>query len=686
MKNICGNCFSDLPDGVKVCQACGYSNDIDRNKYQQSLPPGTILNRRFILGKVLYQGAFDITYIANEYKKKRIVAIKEYFPLKLVKRNNNAVIPIAGQFDENVNYGKKCFLDEAKTLVKLKKIPNILKVYGSFEENNTVYCVMEYARGINLKNYIEHHGKVSCDEAKKLLFPIMDALSVVHTKGIVHNDVAPENIVLCEDNTVKLLNFGAARYSLGDKTRSLDTILRAGFAPREQYLLHGDKGPFTDVYSLAATYYFLITGQIPQNAIDRQYTDDIIPPSKLGVDISGEMEKAIYKALEVSADNRYQSMEDFKQALQSEDDLIINNGPEKNTSKKKKGKMIAIIGIPATAVIVAFLIILNAVIIPNTKYNEALELMESGNYADAMKSFRELGDYKSSESKLEECRIADLMESNMQSLSAGISHTVALKSDGSVVAVGDDSFNQCKIGEWEDIVSVAAGAVHTVGLKSDGTVLAIGNNKYGQCDVEEWTDIVGISTTGWHTVGLKSDGTVVAAGSNDSGECEVDKWEDIVAVSAGYYHTIGLKSDGTVVATGDNSDGQCNIGSWKDIVAISAGGWHTVGVKSDGTVVAVGLDTDGRCDVDNWKDIVDVSARDWFTVGLKSDGTVVATGDNSEGQCDVYKWEDIVAVSAGKLHTVGLKSDGTAVAVGINDEGQCNISSWKNIKLQKNQS
>ena len=244
-------------------------------------------------------------------------------------------------------------------------------------------------------------------------------------------------------------------------------------------------------------------------------------------------------------------------------------------------------------------------------------------------------------------------------VSAGYAHTIGLKSDGTVMAVGDNTFNQCKVSDWTDIVAVASGRTYTIGLKSDGTVVATGG-----CKVSGWTDIVAISSGAHHAVGLKSDGTVVADGSNGFGQCKVSDWTDIVAVAAGVHHTVGLKSDGTVVAVGRNNDGECEVSGWTDIVAVAAGFWFTVGLKKDGTVVAVGVNTEGECDVSDWMDIVAVSAGFSHPVGLKSDGTVVAVGSNKYGQCKVSGWTNIVAVSAGGSHTIGLKKDGTVVAVG----------------------
>ncbi len=271
-----------------------------------------------------------------------------------------------------------------------------------------------------------------------------------------------------------------------------------------------------------------------------------------------------------------------------------------------------------------------------------------------------------------------------KTLSAGHFHLVGLKSNGTVMTVGDNPNGQCNVSSWKDIIAVSAAGYHTVGLKSDGTVVAVGNNEDGQCNVSGWTDIVAIAQENWHTVGLKSDGTVVAVGYNEDGQCNVSGWTDIVAIATGAYHTIGLKSDGTVVAVGDNSCGECNVSRWKDIIAISAYGFHTVGLKSDGTVVATGPNAEGECNVSDWKDIVAVATGDCHTIGLKTDGTVVAVGRNTEGECNVSAWKDIVAISAGSYHTIGLKSDGTVVTVGGDEWSQRDVSAWTDIRLPEN--
>ena len=311
-------------------------------------------------------------------------------------------------------------------------------------------------------------------------------------------------------------------------------------------------------------------------------------------------------------------------------------------------------------------------------YQAGLTLMDDGKYMQAMWAFSEL-DYRDSAEKAQAARTRYL--SAQPATISGDWHTVGLRSDGTVVAVGYNDDGQCDVSSLKDIVAIAAGNSHTVGLRTDGTVVAVGGNVYGDCNVSGWKDIVAIATGSWYTVGLRADGTVVAVGDNGYGQCDVSGWKDIVAIAAGDWNTVGLHADGTVVAVGPNNLGQCNVSDWKDIVAIAPGNSHTVGLRADGTVVAVGNNGCGECDVSGWKGIVAIAAGDSTTVGLRADGTVVAVGSNGFGECDVSGWKDIVAIAAGAYCTVGLRADGTMVAVGRNSSGQCDVSGWKNIRV-----
>ena len=387
---------------------------------------------------------------------------------------------------------------------------------------------------------------------------------------------------------------------------------------------------------------------------------------------------------------------------------------KKRTAKNRKiGIAVAIVAV----VVVAAVMVTTKVIIPNAKYNAAVELLNAGKYEESVAAFEAMGDYKDAKDRIPEAyyaqaesllsagkskeaivafwasdnykdardRVLPLWDeiAIRDTVAAGIFHTVGLKANGTVVAMGYNGEGQCDVDDWTDIVAISAVGYYTVGLKADGTVVAVGDNTDGQCEVSDWRDIVAISAGYGHTVGLKADGTVVAVGDYNYDQCEVFDWRDILAVSAGSLHTVGLKFDGTVVAVGDNEFGQCDVSDWTNVAAISAGYGHTVGLKSDGTVVAVGSNKYGQCNVTDWRDIVAVSAGTCHTVGLKADGTVVAVGDNSYDQCNVADWRNVVAISAGYWHTVGLKADGTVVAVGFNEFGQCDASGWTNIKVPK---
>ena len=314
-------------------------------------------------------------------------------------------------------------------------------------------------------------------------------------------------------------------------------------------------------------------------------------------------------------------------------------------------------------------------------YMEAEQLQAQGKTAEAAIAFGKIAGYKDARER--SLALWDTIAVRVP-LAAGWSHTAALKTDGTVIAVGDNDDGQCDVSDWTDIVAISARSSQTVGLKADGTVVAVGEGSHGtydKCAIFDWTDIVAISAGNDHIVGLKADGTVVATGRNWSGQCNVSDWTDIVAISAGGWYTVGLKADGTVLAVGDNSYGQCSVTDWTGIVAICTGVVETVGLKADGTAVAADDYGDLGRDLSGWTSVAAISAGLRYVVGLKADGTVVAAGDNYYGQCNVSDWTDIVAISAGNDYTIGLKTDGTVVAVGDNEYGQCDVSDWTDISV-----
>ncbi len=284
-----------------------------------ALPPNTILHGRYLVGAVLGHGGFGITYVAYDLKMNQRVAIKEYMPDGLSTRIPGTTEMTVHTNQEHYHYGLNKFLEEARIIYKYNEDSNIISVSALFEENRTAYYVMEYLDGCDLKRYIvSKGGKLPWSEASSLLFPVFDALEKIHRQSIVHRDISPDNIYVCKNGKVKLLDFGAARVALKGKSQSLSIILKRGFAPEEQYRSHGKQGPFTDIYALAGTLYYCLTGVIPPEATQRMYQDDLIPPSELCQGLPQHVNRAIVKALSVKADNRYQTIGEFRAALKGE--------------------------------------------------------------------------------------------------------------------------------------------------------------------------------------------------------------------------------------------------------------------------------------------------------------------------------------------------------------------------------
>lgn len=302
----------------ETCQNCGFNLKAYKEAHDH-LKLGTLLNDRYVLGKVLGHGGFGITYITFDTKLNQTMAIKEYLPRVLANRTQNGEVHTTTPKHENkFKHFMDRFLDEAKVLAKFNNEPGIVSVQDYFYENNTVYIVMHYIEGKPLDQYLkEQGGRLSYDQALKYMLQVMQSLKKVHAEGVIHRDISPENIFISHDGTIKLLDFGAAREILeGDQTLSI--ILKKGYAPLEQYSSKGHQGPWTDVYSVAATFYKLLTGSIPAEPFDRLTEDTLMAPRQLEVEMPYDAEAALLKALSVQLKDRYQNLDDFIDGLYGE--------------------------------------------------------------------------------------------------------------------------------------------------------------------------------------------------------------------------------------------------------------------------------------------------------------------------------------------------------------------------------
>ena len=218
--------------------------------------------------------------------------------------------------ETSFEHGKTRFLKEARNLSKLNTNPRVVTVLDFFEANGTAYLVMEYLDGCTLKEYVKlTGGTLPVEMVMTMAESMCDVLEDIHAIGMIHRDISPDNIFICNDGSVKLIDFGAARYSIGDKSKSLDVVLKHGYAPKEQYARHGRQGPYTDIYALAATMYRCVTGQLPADSLDRVEEDTLVPPISLGCDIPPLAQSALMMALAVNPEDRFASMKGFRNAL-----------------------------------------------------------------------------------------------------------------------------------------------------------------------------------------------------------------------------------------------------------------------------------------------------------------------------------------------------------------------------------
>jgi serine/threonine protein kinase len=307
----------DDDSGAPVCPKCGRPADLPAKNSLQ-LTPRTMLRDQYLIGRALGHGGFGITYLSWDLGLETRLAIKEYMPNGVAGRSSGdtKVLAFSDQTRPEFEWGLDRFMEEARVLKKFRDHPGIISIDTVFRDNGTAYLVMEYLDGSTFEEFLRRRGgKITFETALRVMLPVIDALSAVHAEGVLHRDVSPDNIYLTRSGKVKLIDFGAARNALGQKSRNLSIILKEGYAPEEQYRASGIQGPWTDVYATAATLYHAITGKRPQPALDRQAEDQVLPPSQMGFDMEPRAEAALMRALAVKANDRFQSMEDFKLGL-----------------------------------------------------------------------------------------------------------------------------------------------------------------------------------------------------------------------------------------------------------------------------------------------------------------------------------------------------------------------------------
>ena len=270
----CFSCMQKLDRFSGRCPHCGNENiALARSQPSHALPCGTLLHEQFVIGCMLGQGGFGITYIGWDLKMEQRVCIKEYFPAGAAMRNayrGKAVFWSSGENAAALKLGRESFFREARKAVRLRDLPTMVKVWDVFYENETAYLVMDYVEGVTLKNYLIKTKKpLNEKECIRLFSPVMRDLEEAHSRGIIHRDISPDNLMLRPDGTLVLLDIGAAKDITVGSGQSTSPVVKHGFSPEEQYVPDESIGPWTDVYSMCATMVYCITGQVLPTPFER---------------------------------------------------------------------------------------------------------------------------------------------------------------------------------------------------------------------------------------------------------------------------------------------------------------------------------------------------------------------------------------------------------------------------------
>lgn len=361
----CFSCFKEYGDEFEVCPYCGAIRTRDTSE-PVYLSPGTLLCDRYLLGDAIGAGGFGVIYRAWDTKLDTVIAVKEFFANRLMTRAaGESKVIVNRKSVQEFEYRKNRFLAESRTMAKFGNHRNIPNVFESFEENGTAYIVMELLNGLPLIDYLKQNGRIDDrDFAIEIANEVGKALISLHESGIIHRDVAPDNIFICEGDEirVKLLDLGAAK--LADNTdKVIDIILKPGYSPVEQYDNTASIGTWTDIYALGATLYVMLTGEKPDESTNRKISDSLLSPHEIDPSIPVNLSNAVMKAMAVNRHLRFKTVEDFLKAINGEKKIISL----KKEKRLRAGKRLA--GIVAACLV----LVLTAGMVVNVYANKKKE-------------------------------------------------------------------------------------------------------------------------------------------------------------------------------------------------------------------------------------------------------------------------------------------------------------------------
>ena len=313
---ICYHCMQQISnEKAHICPHCGQSLEAVRQA-ERFLMPGTVLGGKFLVGCPLGDGGFGNTYIGWDNLLFRKIAIKEFYPEQYCIRGQDGRTVTVTDEKMRTRFTKERqeFLEEARRVAALHEVQGVVEISNFFEENDTGYIVMEYLEGMDIKTILQKSGdKKDYEWSRRVILAVLYTLKEVHKRGVIHRDIAPDNIFVTKEGIIKLIDFGAAKYASAENTTEI--MLKMGYAPIEQYSRKIKQGPYTDLYAVAALFYRMLTGQKPISANERVEQDGLILPSQMGVLLPEQAELAIMVCLNVMPQYRLQSADEFMEAL-----------------------------------------------------------------------------------------------------------------------------------------------------------------------------------------------------------------------------------------------------------------------------------------------------------------------------------------------------------------------------------
>ncbi len=309
---ICLRCMN-ISDDKDICPFCNHEKK-GQLTWSKALAPGTILNHKILIGNIQGKGGYGITYIGYDMLLEYPVAVKEFFPDEMVDRapDGKTVLVLDAIQKDEYDSETRSYLQEARVLAEFSKFPGIVAIKDMFYENNTGYLIMEYLQGGNLRSYIDdHRGFLPVEDALHLMEPVVSILVKLHRSGLIHRDISPDNIMMDDDGSVKLIDFGGSR-KLGLTTTPV-FLGKWGYAPLEQMLSKSsEQGPWTDVYGVCATLYDMMTGVLPQSSYERSEKDELVDIRDFSnLNVEPQVARAIMRGLSMEIGARQQSMDEL---------------------------------------------------------------------------------------------------------------------------------------------------------------------------------------------------------------------------------------------------------------------------------------------------------------------------------------------------------------------------------------